>query len=408
MNLDLPFDLPVTLIEANPVLDLAAKTGLLLLAGLLAFFLARWLLVRGGRAFARRTRSKFDDILLESGFFSRAALLAPAPVFFWGLEFFSGLKGLLDHLIYAYLAVSVVLVLAKLLDALSGLYRTFKVASRRPIKGYVQLVKLFLYMLGGVSVVAILLGQSPWGLLSGIGAMTAVLMLVFRDTILSLVAGIQMSANDLLHTGDWIEMPAMNADGTVVDIALNTVKVQNWDMTVTAIPTFKFLDTPFKNWESMTKSGGRRIKRAVMIDQSSIRFTDDALKKRLMAVQHLAPFMEMRQKEIDAANAASGADPSSPLNGRRMTNIGLFRRYALEYLRSHPKIRQDMTLLVRQLQPHADDGLPLEIYCFTSETAWALHEDIKSDIMDHLLAALPEFGLRAYQRNALVDVRANS
>ena len=407
VNLDLPFELPVTLIETNLILDLAAKTGLLLLAGLLAFFLARWLLVRGARAFARRTRSGFDDILLETGFFSRAALLAPAPVFFWGLEFFSGLKGLLDHLIFAYLAVSVVLVLAKLLDGLSALYRTFQVASRRPIKGYVQLVKLFIYILGGVSVVAILLGQSPWGLLSGIGAMTAVLILVFRDTILSLVAGIQMSANDLLHTGDWIEMPAMNADGTVIDIALNTVKVQNWDMTVTAIPTFKFLDTPFKNWESMTKSGGRRIKRAIMIDQSSIRFADDALKQRLMAVQHLAPFMTMRQKEIDSANAASGADPSSPLNGRRMTNIGLFRHYALEYLQSHPKIRQDMTLLVRQLQPHADDGLPLELYCFTSETAWALHEDIKSDIMDHLLAALPEFGLRAYQRNALVDGRAS-
>lgn len=408
MNLNLSFDLPVTLIDHDPVLDLAAKTGILLMAGLLAFFLVRALLVRGARAFAHRTRSGFDDILLESGFFSRAALLAPPLVFYWGLEFFSGLKGVLDHLLFAYLAVAVVLILDRLLDALSRLYRTFEVSNRRPIKGYVQLVKLFVYMLGAVSVVAILLGESPWGLLSGIGAMTAVLMLVFRDTILSLVAGIQMSANDLLHAGDWIEMPAMNADGTVVDIALNTVKVQNWDMTVTAIPTFKFLDTPFKNWESMTKSGGRRIKRAIMIDQSSIRFADPDLKTRLKKVQHLAPFMAMRQKEIDEVNAASGADPSSPLNGRRMTNIGLFRHYALEYLRSHPKIRQDMTLLVRQLQPHADDGLPLEIYCFTSETAWALHEDIKSDIMDHLLAALPEFGLRAYQRNALVDSRAVS
>nr|WP_286181984.1 mechanosensitive ion channel domain-containing protein [Desulfovibrio sp. Huiquan2017] len=398
--------MPVTLIDADPILDLATKIGILIVGGLLAFFLARALLVRGGRAFAGRTRNGFDDILLQVGFFSRAALLAPALVFFWGLEFFSGLKGVLDHLIYAYLAVAVVLILSKLLDALSALYRTFQVSNRRPIKGYVQLIKLFIYMLGGISVVAILLGESPWGLLSGIGAMTAVLMLVFRDTLLSLVAGIQMSANDLLHAGDWIEMPAMDADGTVIDIALNTVKVQNWDMTVTAIPTFKFLDTPFKNWESMTQSGGRRIKRAIMIDQSSISFATPELKERLKKVQDLAPFMALRQKEIDAANAASGADPSSPLNGRRMTNIGLFRHYALEYLRSHPKIRQDMTLLVRQLQPHADDGLPLEIYCFTSETAWALHEDIKSDIMDHLLAALPEFGLRAYQRNALVDSRA--
>lgn len=397
--------LPVTLIHSNQILDLAAKTGLLLLAGLLVYGLAKTLLVRAARAFARHTRSGFDDILVEAGVVSRAALLAPAPVLFWGLEAFSGLKGVLDNAVYAYIAVSVVMILTKVLDALSRFYRTFDVSSRRPIKGYVQLAKLFIYILGSISVVAILLGQSPWGLISGIGAMTAVLMLVFRDTILSLVASIQISANDLLHSGDWIEMPAMGADGSVVDIALNTVKVQNWDMTITAIPTYKFMDTPFKNWQNMAESGGRRIKRAIMIDQSSIRFADAPLKERLGKVQVLAPYIRQRQQEIDADNARSGADPASPLNGRRMTNIGLFRRYALEYLRAHPKVRQDMTLLVRQLQPQADDGLPLEIYCFTNETAWALHEDIKSDIMDHLLSALPEFHLRAYQRNALVDGR---
>ncbi|WP_316897022.1 mechanosensitive ion channel domain-containing protein [Pseudodesulfovibrio indicus] len=397
--------LPVTLIPSNQILDLAAKTGVLLLAGLLAYVLTRTLLVRAAHAFARHTRGGFDNMLMEAGVFSRAALLAPAPVLFWGLEIFAGLKGVLDNAIYAYIAVSVVMILTKVLDALSQLYQTFDVSNRRPIKGYVQLVKLFIYILGAISVVAVLLGQSPWGLISGIGAMTAVLMLVFRDTILSLVASIQISANDLLHTGDWIEMPAMGADGSVVDIALNTVKIQNWDMTITAIPTYKFMDTPFKNWESMAQSGGRRVKRAIMIDQSSIRFADDALKERLKKVQHLAPYIEQRQKEIDEANARLNADPASPLNGRRMTNIGLFRRYALEYLRSHPKVRQDMTLLVRQLQPQAEEGLPLEIYCFTNETAWGLHEDIKSDIMDHLLSALPEFHLRAYQRNALVDAR---
>ncbi|MCJ2165820.1 MULTISPECIES: mechanosensitive ion channel domain-containing protein [unclassified Pseudodesulfovibrio] len=397
--------LPIVLIQESPMLDIIAKIGLLLVAGLITFALTKMFLVRAANAFARRTKSHFDDILMKEGVFSRAALLAPAPVLFWGLVLFPNIKSVMEDAIYAYTTVAIILVMAKLLDALTRLYQTFDIANRRPIKGYVQLLKLFIYILGAISVVSILLGQSPWGLLSGIGAMTAVLMLVFRDTILSLVAGIQIAANDLLHKGDWIEMPAMGADGSVVDIALNTVKVQNWDMTITAIPTYKFLDTSFKNWQNMAESGGRRIKRALMIDQTSIRFADPEMVERLKKIDRLAAYIEQRQAEIDSANAEAGVDQSSQLNGRRLTNLGLFRRYALEYLRTHPKIRQDMTLLVRQLQPDASKGLPLEIYCFTNETAWAVHEDITSDIMDHLLAGLPEFGLKAYQRNALVDHR---
>nr|WP_321514633.1 mechanosensitive ion channel domain-containing protein [uncultured Pseudodesulfovibrio sp.] len=402
------FTTPLIFIENNPLLDMMAKTGLLLLAGLITFILARLLLVRAAHAFARRTKSQLDDILMEEGVFSRAALLAPAPVLFWGLELFPNTKDMLDDAIYAYMAVAVILVLVKVLDGLTRLYQTFGIAKRRPIKGYVQLVKLFVYILGGISVVSILLGKSPWGLLSGIGAMTAVLMLVFRDTILSLVAGIQISANDLLHKGDWIEMPAMSADGDVVDIALNTVKVQNWDMTITAIPTYKFLDTPFRNWKNMSESGGRRIKRSIKIDMSSVRFADAPLIEHLQKVQHLTDYITIRQAEINTANTTSGADPASTLNGRRLTNLGLFRRYVLEYLRSHPLLRQDMTMLVRQLQPEASSGIPLEIYCFTNKTGWGDFEDIQSDIMDHLIAALPEFGLRAYQRNALIDSRGSA
>eukprot|EP00831_Metopus_contortus_P019856 TRINITY_DN18659_c0_g2_i1.p3 TRINITY_DN18659_c0_g2~~TRINITY_DN18659_c0_g2_i1.p3 ORF type:complete len:290 (+),score=82.11 TRINITY_DN18659_c0_g2_i1:596-1465(+) len=283
------FTLPITLVQSNLILDMAAKIGVLLLAGLIAFGVARIFLVRAANAFATHTKGHFDNILMEEGVFTRAALLAPALALFWGLEFFPDIKDFMDNAIYAYTAVAVTLVLIKLLDALVRLYQTFDIASRRPIKGYAQLIKLFIYVLSFISVISILLGQSPWGLLSGIGAMTAVLMLVFRDTILSLVAGIQIAANDLLHTGDWIEMPAMGADGAVVDIALNTVKIQNWDMTITAIPTYKFVDTSFKNWQNMAESGGRRIKRAIMIDQSSIRFADQQLLERLKKVQHLAP-----------------------------------------------------------------------------------------------------------------------
>jgi len=393
------------LIEANPMLDTAAKAGLLLLTTLITFAIARLLLVRAAHAFASRSANTLDDILMEEGVFSRAALLAPAPVLFWGVDLFPELKDILPDAIYAYLAVAVVLVLAKILDTLVRLYQTFDISNRRPIKGYIQLVKLFVYILGAISVVAILLGKSPWGLLSGIGAMTAVLMLVFRDTILSLVAGIQISTNDLLHKGDWIEMPSMGADGDVIDVALNTVTVQNFDMTTTAIPTNKFLDTPFKNWRGMSRSGGRRIKRSLKIDQSSIRFADNALLERLKKVQHLAQFIEERQTEIDAFNSEHDISTDSPLNGRRLSNIGLYRQYAVEYLRNHPKIRKNMTLLVRQLTPEASKGLPLEIYCFTRDTGWNAHEEVQSDIFDHLLAAMPEFGLRAYQRNALVDGR---
>ncbi|NDV20815.1 mechanosensitive ion channel [Pseudodesulfovibrio sp. JC047] len=399
------FTTPIILIESNPLLDMAAKTGLLLLGAMFTFIIARALLVSIAHAFARRTKSKIDDILMEEGFFSRAALLAPAPVLFWGLELFPQIKHVLDDAIYAYLAVAIILVLVRFINSLARLYQTFDIANRRPIKGYVQLVKLFIYILGSIAVVSILLGKSPWGLLSGIGAMTAVIMLIFRDTILSLVAGIQISANDLLNKGDWIEMPAMNADGDVVDIALNTVKIQNWDKTITAIPTYKFLDTSFKNWKSMTDGGGRRIKRSIKIDLSSVTFADQNLIERLSKVQSLTEYITTRQAEITEANQRSKADPTSKLNGRHLTNIGLFRRYVLEYLQTHPLVRQDMTLIVRQLQPEADAGVPLEIYCFTSKTDWVAFEGVQSDIMDHLLAALPEFELKAYQRNALVDGR---
>lgn len=396
------------LIQNSPMLDMTAKIGLIFLAALIVFAIARLLLVRAAHAFSRRSANTFDNFLMEEGVFARVALLAPALVLFWGVDFFPDVEEILYDAIYAYVTMAVILVVVKFLDALARLYQTFDVSNRRPIKGYVQLIKLFAYILGAISVIAILMGKSPWGLLSGIGAMTAVLMLVFRDTILSLVAGIQISANDLLRKGDWIEMPSMNADGDVIDVALNTIQIQNFDKTITAIPTNKFLETPFKNWRGMSQSGGRRIKRALKIDQTSIRFADDALIERLKKVQHLTKYIEERQAEIDAANTESNASPESQLNGRHLSNIGLFRQYAVEYLRHHPKIRMDMTLLVRQLAPEAAAGLPLEIYCFTNDTDWGVYEDIQSDIFDHLLSAMPEFGLRAYQRNALVDGRGSA
>ncbi len=294
--------------------------------------------------------------------------------------------------------------ISNLLDAVNDLYvaRSPK-ARERPIKGYLQVVKIIIFVLAAVLMVAALIERSPLLLLSGFGAMSAVLMLVFKDTILSLVASVQLGSNDMLRVGDWIEMPSQNADGDVIDMALNTVKVQNWDKTITTIPTYKLISDSFKNWRGMQESGGRRIKRAMLIDQSSVRFLTDGERDRLCRIALIDPYLDAKRKELEAYNRDLLAAGKDPVNTRRVTNIGTFRAYVEQYLRAHPGIRQDMTLLVRQLDPGAN-GLPLELYCFTATVDWGKYENIQSDIFDHLIAMLPEFGLRLYQAPAGADL----
>ncbi|EAM1881860.1 mechanosensitive ion channel [Salmonella enterica] len=248
--------------------------------------------------------------------------------------------------------------------------------------------------------------QSPAILISGLGAMAAVLMLVFKDPILGLVAGIQLSANDMLKLGDWLEMPKYGADGAVIDIGLTTVKVRNWDNTITTIPTWSLVSDSFKNWSGMSASGGRRIKRSINIDATSIHFLDDDEKQRLLTAQLLKPYLTSRHQEIDEWNKQLDA-PESALNHRRMTNIGTFRAYLNEYLRHHPRIRKDMTLMVRQLAPD-DHGLPIEIYAFTNTVVWLEYESIQADIFDHIFAVVEEFGLRIHQTPTGSDIRALS
>ncbi|WP_326913319.1 mechanosensitive ion channel family protein [Sphingopyxis chilensis] len=277
-------------------------------------------------------------------------------------------------------------------------------AASRPIKGYVQLLKIILYGGAAVLVIAALMDQSPLILLSGIGAMAAVLLLVFKDTILSLVASVQLTSNDMLRVGDWIEMPALNADGDVIDIALHTVKVQNWDKTITTIPTHRLISESFKNWRGMSESGGRRIKRSIFIDQNGIRFLTPDEKQALRRFQLLDDYLGHKQAELGEWNAAAERAGRDPVNIRRVTNIGTLRAYIVEYLRANSHIAKDMTLIVRQLDP-TPQGLPVEIYCFTNTTAWSAYEDIQSDIFDHLLAILPEFSLRPFQEPSGLDLR---
>lgn len=279
----------------------------------------------------------------------------------------------------------------------------------RSIKSYVQLGKLVLLLVGAIAVVAALIDRSPLILLSGLGAMSAVLMLVFKDTLLSFTAGVQLSSNDMLRVGDWIEMPQVGADGFVVDIALHTVKVQNWDKTITTIPTWRLMSESFKNWRGMFSSGGRRIRRALRLDANAVRFLTPQEIEQLSRIALLRPYLEDKLRDVEASNAAVRErldEPATeqPANFRRLTNIGTFRAYVQAYLRAHPRIHQEMLLIVRTLEPTAE-GVPLELYCFTATTAWVEYEGIQGDIFDHLIAVLPEFGLRLFQNPTGGDFR---
>ena len=294
----------------------------------------------------------------------------------------------------AFVILTLARSIGRTLDLLNELYAARADAINRPIKGYLQVLKIVIYCGATILIVAVLFERSPLLLLSGLGAMAAVLMLVFKDTILSLVASVQLTSNDMLRVGDWIEMPQLNADGDVIDIALHTVKVQNFDKTITSIPTHRLIAESYKNWRGMSEAGARRIKRSLLIDQTSIRFLSDEEREGLGRFRLLRAYLDEKDREIGSWNAALGEDDA--INNRRPTNLGTFRAYVVNYLRDHGRITPEMTLLVRQLAP-SSLGLPLEIYCFADTTAWGEYESIQSDIFDHLLAILPEFGLRVFQ-----------
>jgi miniconductance mechanosensitive channel len=291
------------------------------------------------------------------------------------------------------------------LSAVNDIYQMRPASRDRPIKGYVQVVKIVLYVVGGVVILATLMGRSPLLYVSGIGALTAVLLLIFRDTILSFVASIQLGSYDLVRVGDWIEVPQYGADGDVVDIALHTVKVQNWDKTITTIPTHRLIDGSFKNWRSMPESGGRRIKRAVHIDMNTVRFLDEGDVARFERFALLTDYIRDKRKALAADAAARPAAEDLVVNARRLTNLGTFRAYVVQYLKQHPKVHKGLTLMVRQRDP-TPDGLPLEVYAFSSDTDWVAYEGIQSDIFDHILAVAPEFGLRVFQHPTGRDFEA--
>ena len=386
----------------DPVWESVLGLVLLAVVSWIAFAVTRRIILRSIKRVAARTAVSWDDLIIEHHVFDRLAYIAPALVWYYGVRLIPDMPDPLTLLIQRTALATIIVVLVAsasgFLNAVNAIYQTvYHDARNRPIKGYVQLVKIFLFVSAGVAVVATVMDQSPFLILSGLGAMTAVLLLIFRDTILSVVASIQIASNDMIRVGDWVEMPGLNADGDVVDVALHTVKIQNWDKTITTVPTYRFIQDSFKNWRGMKASGGRRIKRAIHIDLGSIRFLEPEETERLARNEHLHDYLEAKKRELAEYRAASAERTELEPAVRRLTNVGTFRAYVGRYLKSHPRVHDGMTLLVRQLAP-GPQGMPLEIYCFSNDTVWANYEALQSDIFEHLLAILPEFGLRAYQQ----------
>ncbi|EHR40283.1 mechanosensitive ion channel family protein [Alishewanella jeotgali] len=391
--------------------QLAMWLGLVILLSLswLANFIVKHILLRSVFKLLGLQKSQCEQRGLDFSFISRLANVVPALVISTLIHKIPLLPTLLVQVVVnvtnAFVVLTIAMALSKLLTLVNSLYSRREDAKSKPIKGYIQLLKIVIYAVAVILMIAALFDRSPLILLSGLGAMAAVLMLIFQDTLLSLVASVQISSNDVIRVGDWVEMPQLNADGDVIDIALHTVKIQNWDRTITTIPTRRFMTDPFKNWRGMQQSGGRRIKRSLQLDQQSVRFLTTDEINRLKRFRLLKQYLDEKEAEIRDWNQQLAEQGQEPVNTRRITNLGTFRAYVLRYLQSHAGVHQGMIQMVRQLAPSAD-GLPLEIYCFTNTTAWVNYEGIQSDIFDHLLAILPEFGLQVYQHPSGMDMRS--
>lgn len=395
-------------IEINHTNSLFIIFGIIFLTAIIVHLILHRLVLRTFEKRAQASSHLWLQIITQNKLFHRLAftlqgIIVNVQAVLW-LQKGSDAAQILTTVAQLWVMLYALLSFFSLLDVIFNLSQKLSVASQLPLKGIFQGVKLVSAILVGILIISLLLGQSPAILISGFGAMAAVLMLVFKDPILGLVAGIQLSANDMLKLGDWLEMPKYGADGAVTDIGLTTVKVRNWDNTITTIPTWSLVSDSFKNWSGMSASGGRRIKRSINIDTTSVHFLDEQEQQRLIQARLLKPYMDSRHEEITMWNQQHGGG-ESVLNLRKMTNIGTFRAYLNEYLRNHPRIRKDMTLMVRQLAPD-NNGLPIEIYAFTSTVVWAEYESIQADIFDHLFAVVEEFGLRIHQSPTGNDIRA--
>ncbi len=411
---------------AKPMAAFVSVIGIVIIAWV-AHFLTRQIVVRIVHRVAKKTKTTWDDVLVKNKVFRGLAHLVPAFILFYtadfsypklhqelseldvatlqalSVDYYFSLAGFIQTIVRIYFIAIIVFVSNSVLNSAMEIYNTTEYAHHRPIKGYVQLVKILVYFMAGIMIIAALLGKDPTVLLAGLGALAAVLILVFKDTILGFVASIQLSANEMVHIGDWISMPSHGADGTVTDITLNTVKVQNWDKTISTIPTYALVSESFNNWKGMEESDGRRIKRSVLIDMGTIKFCDAAMLGRFEKFDLIRDYVIQKENELKEHNRKNNISDEDYISGRHQTNVGIFRKYLEVYLQQHPKINLDMTFLVRQLQP-TEKGLPIEIYVFSKDQEWANYEAIQADIFDHIFAVVPEFELKVFQEPSGSDI----
>ncbi|MGF7145123.1 miniconductance mechanosensitive channel [Anaerotaenia torta] len=375
---------------------IAVMIIIILLAAVLTYLLSKTLILRFLKVVVSKSKTKWDDILFQHKVFECMIFIIPALVVYAAAPLSMSAQEWLRRIAFCLMTFTVLLTFDRFLNAVNDIYRKFEASKMKPIKGYLQVLKIAAYIIGIIIIISTLMDRSPMLLLGGIGAATAVLLLVFQNTILGFVASIQLTENDMVRLGDWIEMPKYGADGDVTEITLHTVKVQNWDKTISTIPTHLMVSESFKNWRSMQETGGRRIKRAINIDITSIKFCNEEMLDRYKKIQYIQEYIENKTNDILEYNKIHSIDSSSVVNGRHLTNIGTLRAYINAYLQNHPGVHQSMTRVVRQLAP-SEHGLPLEIYVFANTTKWNDYENIQADIFDHIFSIIPEFDLRIFQ-----------
>ncbi|TVR42898.1 MAG: mechanosensitive ion channel family protein [Planctomycetota bacterium] len=397
-------------LTANPLIAPSMELAVLMVAALLTFFVTRRILRPTLTRLVQRTKNTWDDILVSSDFINWISWVPVTAVLNYGVLLTSHLPSwsveVIRNVSRSLTLVMVLLAVGALLTGINAMYSRLEIARSRPIKGYVQIVKIILYSVGGLAAIALLVDQSPWNFLAGIGAMTAILLLIFKDTILSLVASITVMSNDMVRVGDWIEIRSAGVDGDVVDLSLHTVKIQNFDRTVSYLPTHRLVSETVKNWRGMQEAGGRRIMRSITIDLQTVRFLNDEEVDRYARYHLLKEYIAQKREVLKAWNEEHGIGPENASDARRLTNLGTLRAYIINYLKNRPDIHQEgsgLMFLVRQLQTN-EHGVPLEIYVFTTTTRWVEYECIQADIFDHILAMVPELGLRVFQEPSGADV----
>lgn len=372
------------------------------------FYLVRFLLKVIVIKTINNTKNQWDDLLLNHKVLHKASYLAPGIIMDFSVDhILANLPGLLNFVnltLDIYFAIVTAMIISSIIGVLAHIVTFLSKNKRLPIKGISQVLKIIVYIITTIVIIAFLLGKEPGAILAGLGAASAIIILIFKDAILGFVGGIQLSALDMVKEGDWISLPKHNADGTVIDISLTTVKVQNWDKTISTVPTYSLVSESVKNWRGMEESGGRRIKRSINIDMTTVKFCSQEMIDKFKTYDYLAKYVEHTEKELEEYNKKAKINSGVMVNGRRQTNLGIFRAYLVMYLRSKPEIHNDMTFIVRQLDP-SEKGIPMEIYVFSRIQSWVEYEAIQSDIFDHILAAIPEFDLRVFQEPTGTDFR---